>query len=77
MSDKRAANMPPLLHQRLLNEATAHGTGEVLRRIPAEYSPGLEQAIRLGVRQAVLYCAGGLNSLSRQVHPLVREKARA
>ena len=61
MSDKRAAIMPPLLHQRLFNEATLHGAEEVLRRMPAEHSPELEHAIRLGVRQAVLYYAGGLD----------------
>jgi len=69
--------MPPLLHQRLLNEATLHGTVEVLRRMPVEHSPELEQAIRQGVRLAVLYYAEGLDTLSRQRHPLERDKARA
>jgi hypothetical protein len=58
--------MLPPLHQRLLNEATQHGTAEVLRQSPAEYSPELEQAIRHGVRQAVQYYAGSLDTLSRQ-----------
>jgi hypothetical protein len=65
------------LHQWLVNEATLHGTGEVLRQMPAEYSPELERAIRQGVRQAVVYYAGGLDSLSRQLHPLERGKVRA
>jgi hypothetical protein len=65
------------LHQRLLNEATQHGTAEVLRQSPAEYSPELEQAIRQGVRQAVLYYAEGLDRLSRQLYPLGRGKVRA
>jgi hypothetical protein len=64
-------------HERLLNEATRHGTEEILRQMPAEHSPELEQAIRQGVRQAVLYYALGLDSLDRQLHPLQRGKARA
>jgi hypothetical protein len=58
------------LHQRLLHEATQHGTDEALRQSPSEYSPELEQAIRLGVRQAVLYYAAGLDSLSQRLQPL-------
>jgi hypothetical protein len=61
------------LHQRLLNEATTHGTEEVLRQMPIEHSPELEQAIR----QAVLYYAGGLQHLSRQFHPLEGGRHRA
>jgi hypothetical protein len=64
--------MPPLLHQRLLNEATLLGTDEILRQMPAEYSPELEQAVRQGVRQALLIYAEGLERLSRQLHPLER-----
>ncbi|HTU22718.1 MAG TPA: hypothetical protein VMG10_32055 [Gemmataceae bacterium] len=69
--------MPPLLHKRLVNEATLHGTEVILRLMPAEYSPELEQAIRQGVRQAVLYYAGGMNTLSRQSDPRSRGKALA
>jgi hypothetical protein len=70
--------MPPVVHQRLLHEATLHGTGEVLRRMPAEHSPELEQAIRQGVRQAVLYYAGGLDTQSRHLQPQGHgRKARA
>jgi hypothetical protein len=69
--------MSHLLHQRLLNEATLHGTEEVLRLMPAEHNPELEQAIRQGVRQAVLYYACGLGTVSRQLHPLDRRKVRA
>jgi hypothetical protein len=43
----------------------------------AEYSPELEQAIRQGVRQAVLFYAEGLETLSRQLHPLDHGKSRA
>ena len=69
--------MSPLLHQRLSNGATLHGTEEILRQMPVEHSPELEQAIRQGVRQGVLYYAEGLDRLSRQLHPLDRGKARA
>lgn len=65
------------LHQRLLHEATEHGTEEVLRLMPTGYSPELEQAIRLGCRQTVLYYAVGLDSLSQRLHPLERGKVRA
>lgn len=65
------------LNQRLLNEATQHGTDEVLRQMPAEYSPELEQAIRQGVRQALLYYAYELDGLQQRLHPLERGKARA
>jgi hypothetical protein len=68
--------MPPVLHQRLLNEATLHGTREILRLMPAEHSPELEQAIRQGVRQAVLYYAQALDTLTRQLLPLEYGKAR-
>ena len=63
------------LHQRLLNEATQHGTQEVLRQMPAEHSPELERAIRQGVRQAVLHYALGLDTLSRQLQPLDHRRA--
>jgi hypothetical protein len=69
--------MPPQLHHRLLNEATRHGTQEVLRLMPTAYSPELERAIRQGVHQAVLYYAAGLDTWARQFYPLDRERARA
>jgi hypothetical protein len=69
--------MSPPLHRCLLSEATQHGTAEALRQSPAEYTPELEQAIRQGVRQAVLYYAEGLDSLQRRIHPLERGKVRA
>jgi len=62
--------MSSLLHQRLLAEATRYGTGEVLRQMPAAYSPELEHAIRQGVRLAVLYYAEGMDGLEEQRHPL-------
>jgi hypothetical protein len=67
--------MSPPLHQRLLNEATQHGTAEALRLSPTEYSLELEKAIRQGVRQAVLYYAEGLDRLERRLHPTERRKA--
>ena len=68
--------LPPLHHRldRLVNEATAYGTGEVLRRMPAPYSPELEEAICQGVRQAVLYYVGVLDSWEQGLHPLKRGK---
>jgi hypothetical protein len=70
--------MPPLLHQRLLNEATRFGTAEVLRQMPAAYSTELEEAIRQGVRQAILYYAEGLERLDQRLHPIEQAgKARA
>jgi hypothetical protein len=69
--------MLPLLHQRLLNEATTHGTDEVLRLIPATYSPELEQAIRHGVRQAVLFYVDKRDSLEQRLNPVERGKVRA
>ncbi|MBV9123700.1 MAG: hypothetical protein JO112_10120 [Planctomycetes bacterium] len=62
--------MPPLLHQRLLHEATSHGTETTLQLLPTEDSPELEQAIRQGVHQAILYYADGLETLWRQLYPL-------
>ena len=62
--------MPSVLHQRLLNEATRFGTGEVLRLMPAAYSTALEEAIRQGVRQAILYHAEGMERLDQRLHPL-------
>jgi hypothetical protein len=58
--------MSPRLHQQLLREATRYGTGEVLRRMPAVYSPELEQAIRQGVQKAVIYYAEGQDTLTGQ-----------
>ena len=69
--------MPPAYHPRLLNEASLLGTELILQQLPAEYSPALEEAIRQGVRQAVLHYAHGLDTLARQMHPLERAKARA
>lgn len=65
-------------HQRLLNEATMLGTEEILRQMPAEYSPALEQAIFQGVRQGILHYAHGLDTLARPLRPLDQApKARA
>jgi hypothetical protein len=69
--------MLPPLNQQLLNEATQHGTAQVLHKSPAEYSPELEQAIRHGVRQAVLYYAHRLDTLDgHQLRLLEGSQAR-
>jgi hypothetical protein len=68
--------IPPVVpHQRLLSEATQLGTEEILQENPTEYSLALEQAFRHGVRQAVLYYARGLDSMSRQLRPLNHAKS--
>jgi hypothetical protein len=70
--------MPPLVHQRLLSEATLQGTEEILRHMPVPYTLELEQVVHRAVRQAVLYYAEGMDTLSRQLHPLAHGKqARA
>ena len=69
--------MPSAYHPRLLNEATLLGTAAILQELPAEYSRALEEAIRRGVRQAVLHYAHGLDTLACQLHPLDQAKARA
>jgi hypothetical protein len=70
--------MSALLHQRLLNEATLLGTEEILRRMPAPHSAELEQAMYRAVRQSILHYFEGLDTLSRQRHPLDHgRKARA
>jgi hypothetical protein len=70
----KATRMLLLPQQRLLSEAVRHGTEEVLRWMPAENSPELEQAIRHGARQAVLYYAAGLDTLSPEQPSANREK---
>ena len=61
--------MSSFLLERLLNEATQYGTGEILRQMPAAYTPEVERVIREGIRQAVQFYADGLDSLSRQQNP--------
>jgi len=63
-------------HQHLVNEATRVGAEEILRHMPAEHSPLLEQAIRQGVRQAVLYYAAELDTLSRELRFLQHGRRR-
>jgi hypothetical protein len=69
--------MSPPLHQRLVNEATEQGTAEILRQMPAPYTTELEQTIRQGVRQGVLYYALGLDKVEQRLHPLERGKSRS
>ena len=66
-----------MLHQRLLNEATQLGTQEILQQLPAEHTDELELALRQAVRRAVLHYALGLDTLSRQLHPLTHGSTRA
>ena len=67
--------MSAMMYEQLLNEATRYGTGEVLRWMPAAYSPELEQAIRQGVHEAVLYYADRRDSLSGRPHSVEGGKA--
>jgi hypothetical protein len=69
-NDPRKIAMPAPLHRRLLNEATLLGTQEILRQMPAEYSRELEEAVREGVRRAIMHYAAGLDGLDRQLRPL-------
>jgi len=62
--------MPFPLHQRLLNEAIEHGVGEILRQMPAAYSQEMEQSLRQGIRQAVLFYTHGVDTWSKRLHPL-------
>lgn len=64
------------LYQWLLNEATRYGTAEVLRLMPAAYSPEPEQAIRQGVHEAVLYYAEKRDALSGQIRRVEGGKAK-
>ncbi len=61
-----------MFNHRLLNEATMLGTESILGQMPAEYSPALEQAIRQGIRQALIHYADGIETISRQIRPLDR-----
>jgi len=62
--------MPYPSHPRLLNEAIEHGVQEILRQMPAAYSPEMEQSLRQGIRQAVLFYTHGVDSWSKRLHPL-------
>jgi|GEM_PF-4710678 len=71
------ASLPLMLHHRLLNEATHLGAEEVLRRLPAELRPTLEQPVHQAIREAVFHYAEGMETLSRQIHPLQHDRSRA
>jgi hypothetical protein len=62
--------MPPVPHQRLLNEAARLATEEVLRHLPCPYSPALEATVYQAVRRGIWHYGEGLDTLSRQLHPL-------
>jgi hypothetical protein len=71
-----ATIMPaPAYHRCLANEATMHGTQAILQMLPAEHSPALEDAIRDGVRQAVLHYALALDRQEHQLHSLAQVAA--
>ncbi len=69
--------LKPLSHQCLVSAATLPGTEAILQQLPTEHSQALERTIRQGVRQAVLSCAEGRETLDRQFHPLAQARARA
>jgi hypothetical protein len=60
--------MPSVPHQRLLHEAALMGTEEILRQMPAPYSPALERAIFQAVRQSDLHYVERLDTLSWARH---------
>jgi hypothetical protein len=62
--------MPPVIHQRLLNEATLLAVEAILQQMPAPYSPELEQAIFRAVRNSISHYLEGMDTLSRQLYPL-------
>jgi hypothetical protein len=57
-------------HERLLLKATRVGVDTILQQLPAEHSPELEQAVRDGVRQAVLSYAYALEDLASKLDPI-------
>ena len=66
------------LQQPLLNEAIQHGVEEILRQMPAAYTPQLERTLRQCIRQAVLFYAYGMDSWARRLHPIDHgQKSRA
>jgi hypothetical protein len=69
--------MPPVIHQRLLNESTLLAVEAILQQMPAPYSPELERAIRRAVQHAVLHYAEGLDTLARQLYPLDHQSRKA
>ena len=64
-------------HQRLLNEATHLGAEKILQLLPADIRPGLEQSVHQAVSEAVIHYAEGIETLTRQLHHLHRERNRA
>jgi hypothetical protein len=66
----------PMLHQRLLNEATYLGADKILQQLPADLRPTLEQSIHQAVHEAVLHYVEGMQIMSRQLYPLRRDRSR-
>ena len=65
-----------MIYQRLLHEATHLGAEKILDRLPADLQPVLEQAVHQAVREAVLHYAEGMETLSRQLHPIQHARSR-
>jgi len=65
-----------MLHRRLLNEATQLGADKILQRLPADLRPALEESVHNAVREAVSYYAAGMDTISRQMNPLQRQRSR-
>jgi len=66
----------PMLHQRLLNEAAQLGADNILQQLPADLRPTLEESVHQAVREAVSHYAAGLDTISRQMNPLQRQRSR-
>lgn len=65
-----------MVHQRLLHEAAHLGAEKILRRLPADLRSALEQSVHQAIHEAVFHYAEGMETLSRQLHPLRQEKSR-
>jgi len=65
-----------MLHQPLLNEAIHLGADKILHRLPADLRPSLEESVHEAIREAVFHYAEGMDTISRQLRPLQRERSR-
>jgi len=63
-------------YQRLLNEATHLGADKILQQLPADLRPTMEQGVHQAIREAVYHYAEGLDTISRQLNPLQRQRSR-
>jgi hypothetical protein len=65
-----------MLHQRLINEASQLGAEQILRHLTPDQRAALEDSIHQAVRQAVIYYAHGLTTVSRQLYPIRHGRER-